>query len=101
MSEKDKYGIPAESLKWLVKTIRKCGKVRDIILFGSRAKGCWRPFSDIDISITGNELDYQDLLSISEGVDDLLLPYEIDLLVFNDIKNPALIREIRDYGVVL
>ena len=44
------------------------------------------------------ELDYGDLLKLEIQLDDLLLPYKIDLSLFYKISDPDLIDLVRRHG---
>lgn len=70
---------PCERRRQPAVTLRLFPKVSQAILYGSCAKGSYRPSSDIDLTLKGNELSYQDLLNIELTLDDLLMPYKIDL----------------------
>lgn len=73
-------------------------KITKVILYGSRAKGNYRPGSDIDLTLQGEQLNYTDLVSIDNALDDLLLPYTIDLSIYHQIENPDLIHHIKRVG---
>lgn len=73
--------------------------VESAILFGSRAKGNHKRASDIDLALTG-PVDFSELAKISWELDDLLLPWEIDLLQFDRIGNPDLRDHIARVGKV-
>ena len=68
------------------------------VLYGSRAMGNYRPGSDIDLTLEG-DLHLQDINRLLLEIDDLLLPYQVDLSAFQDIDNPALVDHIRRVGV--
>ena len=70
-----------------------------VILYGSRAKGTYKPFSDIDITLLGDKLEHDDLLDIIDGIEDLLLPYMFDISLFSSLKNENLIDHINRVGV--
>jgi predicted nucleotidyltransferase len=72
--------------------------VESAIIYGSRAKGNFKPGSDIDLTLTGENLTTNDLLKISGELDDLLLPYTIDLSLFHQIENPDLVSHIKRVG---
>ncbi len=76
-------------------------EVEKAVLYGSRAKGTNRPGSDIDIALAGNRLDLQVLNKISQELDDLLLPYNIDLCIYHQIDDPDLVNHISRVGKVL
>jgi predicted nucleotidyltransferase len=70
-------------------------------IYGSRAKGSFRPGSDIDLSLFGEALTAQDLLQIDREIDALDLPYKVDLSLFAEIDDPALRAHITRVGQVL
>jgi len=67
-------------------------------LYGSRAKGNYKPGSDIDLTLKGIGLDLKLINKISIELDDLLLPYTFDLSIYNAIDDPALIEHIERVG---
>lgn len=71
-----------------------------VILYGSRAKSNYHNSSDIDLSMVGKDLDLTILLKIENELDDLLLPYKIDLSVYHLIENHDLIDHIDRVGAV-
>jgi predicted nucleotidyltransferase len=75
--------------------------VSEVILYGSRAKGEYRPGSDIDLTIKGSGLTTSWLMDIEAKVDDLLLPYEVDLSIWEHISNDDLKAHIRRVGKVV
>jgi predicted nucleotidyltransferase len=76
-------------------------QVEKAVLYGSRAKGNYRNGSDIDLTLFGGEdLTLDILYGIMGHIDDLLLPYKIDLSVFSSINDQDLIEHVRRVGVV-
>ena len=57
------------------------------------------PFSDIDITLSGDKLEHDDLLDIMNSVDDLLFPYMFDISLFSSLKNENLIDHINRVGM--
>lgn len=57
-----------------------------IYLFGSRAKGKARKYSDIDIALNSKYLDEIILLKIKNEFENSTLPYEVDVLDLNNIS---------------
>lgn len=74
--------------------------VERAVLYGSRAKGNYKPGSDIDLTLYGTELTSALCATIADALDDLLLPYTIDLSVFAELKQPELEEHIQRVGVV-
>ncbi len=75
--------------------------VEEVVLYGSRAKGNYRPGSDIDLTLKGEGLNLKLLNKIANDLDDLLLPYTFDLSIFSQIDNRDLIDHIRRVGQVV
>ncbi|NMF38063.1 hypothetical protein KMW28_13735 [Flammeovirga yaeyamensis] len=49
----------------------------------------------------GDSLKLNDILELSIQLDETLLPYKFDLIIFNQIKNTALIEHIDTIGITL
>ena len=69
-------------------------------MYGSRAMGNYKLGSDIDLCIEAESLDLIKLLKIENQLDDLLLPWKIDLSLKHTIDNPALLEHMNSFGVV-
>ncbi len=95
------YGIDQETWDQILSVLRSESKVREIILFGSRAKGVFKEGSDIDICIKGKDLGYDDLIRLNGLLDELDLPWEIGLLIHDMIDEPMLIEHIARVGIKL
>ena len=70
------------------------------MLYGSRAKGNFKPGSDIDLTLFGPDINGDVLADIANALDDLLLPLVIDLSVYSMLDNQELIDHIDRVGVV-
>ncbi len=77
-----------------------CPAVERALLYGSRAKGIYRNGSGIDLALEGGHLDDTQLSALENQLDDLLLPYHIDLSRHEGIQNEALLEHIRRVGRV-
>lgn len=94
------YGLKEEHINLIKSVFEKYDGIAKVILYGSRAKGNYRSASDIDLTLLGNDLDINILLKIENELDDLLLPYEIDLSIYDNIENKDLIEHINRVGVL-
>lgn len=93
------YGLTEIELQKVVGVFARNSRIEKVILYGSRAKGCFKPFSDVDITLVGDELSRSDLNRVMEEVDDLLLPYQFDISLWHKLKNEALISHIGRVGI--
>lgn len=96
-----KYGIPVADFKNVITILKENVKIDHAILFGSRAKGTYSNGSDVDIALLGKDLKLNDILQISEEIEQLFLPWKFDLIIFNRIKEQALIEHINRVGIEL
>jgi uncharacterized protein len=94
------YGLRKEIIEKVTRIFAQYDKVEEVILFGSRAKGNFKPGSDIDLTLKGKGINLKLLNKISLELDDLLLPYTFDLSIYNHIKQPDLIDHIVRVGKV-
>ena len=95
------YGLTDEQWNKIKSVISANPRINRVVLYGSRAKGTYKPFSDVDITLVGNELTHEDLNRIILAIDDLLLPYQFDISIFHQLKNDTLIDHINRRGIVI
>ncbi|HLP56530.1 MAG TPA: nucleotidyltransferase domain-containing protein [Fluviicola sp.] len=94
------FGLSAENIDKIRSVFAEYPEVEKVIIYGSRAKGNYRHNSDIDLTLIGEQLNLDIQFRIDESLDNLLLPYTIDLSVFSQISNPDLVEHIQRVGVV-
>jgi predicted nucleotidyltransferase len=95
------YGLTEKELlqiKWL---FENQPKVKQAVLYGSRAKGTYKPYSDVDIALIGGELLQKDVKELLSIINDTNFPYQVDLVLFHSLKNQDLIDHIQRVGVVI
>ncbi|WP_373495222.1 nucleotidyltransferase domain-containing protein [Aquiflexum sp.] len=80
--------------------LKKYPNIEKCVVYGSRAIGNFRNGSDIDLTLFGETLTLTELLKIENELDDLLLPYIIDLSIFHQINHEGLVEHIKTNGKV-
>ena len=96
------YGLSEKTLNTLNSIFRKYPDIRQVILYGSRAKGNYRNGSDIDLTIkAGENFNFDNLLRISGDFDDSDMPYFVDVSIYDKLSNPDLKAHIDRVGKVL
>lgn len=73
-------GLSSTVLEQIKEALKKTPTIHHAYLFGSRALGRHRPGSDIDLAVEGDQLKLDDILSIMNHLDDLMLPYRFDVV---------------------
>ena len=96
-----KYGILEKDMSDIISILIANPKTEKVVLFGSRAKENFEPGSDIDIGWMGKSLDLKDVIKAGSLYDELFLPYKLDLVIYDLIKEKALLDHIDRVGVVL
>lgn len=94
------FGLRKEDILKIQQVLSHYPQVEEAILYGSRAKGNYRNGSDIDLSLKGKELTLNQQFSLENELDDLLLPYKMDISIFHQIQNPDLLDHIERVGKV-
>lgn len=95
-----KYGLKDTTIQKIQQVLAGFPQVEKAILYGSRAKGNYKPASDIDLTLVGPQLNLTIQHKLEWQLDDLLLPYKIDLSILHQISNPDLVDHINRAGVV-
>ncbi len=93
------FGLPERAIQQICSVFSQHKDVKRVIIYGSRAMGKDRPGSDIDLCIESEELSLSQLFAIENQLDDLLLPWKIDLSLKSQIDNPDLLEHIDAVGV--
>jgi uncharacterized protein len=94
------FGLPLAAVEKIRSVFASHSEVERSVLYGSRAKGSYKNGSDIDLTMYGDDLNQSLLLKILDELDELLLPWMIDLSIFRQIDNASLREHIQRVGVV-
>ena len=73
--------------------------IESVVIYGSRAKGNYKRGSDIDLTIKGELLSFSELMQVEGDIDDLYLPYQVDLSQYAALENPDLRDHINRIGI--
>lgn len=95
------HGLSDPTVAKIQGVLARYPAVEKAVLYGSRAKGNYKPGSDIDLTLVGSTLSNRVLADIADALDELLLPYSIDLSIFDDLNHADLREHIERVGVVL
>ena len=95
------YGLSDKEFAEMTAIFDQCANLEKVILYGSRAKGNYKKFSDVDITLEGDKLTLSDLFRIQDLLYESDLPYMYDVSIFSKISNPDLVDHIRRRGIVI
>ena len=96
-----RFGLPEHAIQAIQQVLAAYPEVEQAIVYGSRALGRQRPASDIDLTLIGPAIGFGTLARIETDLDDLLLPWLIDLSRLADLSHPPLLAHIERVGRVL
>ena len=94
-------GLSSETFKKPGSVLRPHPAVEQIILFGSRAMNRHQSSSDIDLALKGAQLNFSNMMQLQSAIDELILPYKVDLVIYETIQNKDLKEHIDRVGIVL
>lgn len=94
-----KFGLEQHIIDTFIEVFEGNSKVDKAYVFGSRAKGNFRPDSDIDIVIKGQDLNTDDIIAMSVAFETHGITNKIDLLDYKIIKELALKEHIDRVGI--
>ena len=97
------HGLSTQTLQKIRDVFVQYPQVEEVVLYGSRARGDYKNGSDIDLTLRGGDdtLTHTILSRIANDLDDQLLPYTIDLSIFENIRNPEMVEQIERIDVPL
>lgn len=95
------YGLKPSDLEVILSAFKRHPNISEALLFGSRAKGTHRQGSDVDIALKGKDLRTTALQLSTYLNQETLLPYEFDIITYENIDNKELLEHIDRVGIVI
>lgn len=82
------FGLIDRHLDFIKDTLKKHinNPEAKFYIFGSRAKGEYREYSDIDIAIDCPGMSLEQKLRLESDFENSTFPYEVDIIDLNNIK---------------
>ena len=95
-------GLGPHDLQSILATVRGFAEVKQLVLFGSRAKGNHRPGSDIDLAIKGQGVTYDITVALASQLNQATrMPYFFDVIDHQTITDAQLLKHIDRVGLML
>lgn len=94
----EQFGLKESTMEQIQAVLFRFPEVEKAIVYGSRAKGTQKSASDIDLALSGKNLNLTIQHRIENELDDLLLPYKFDVSIFEKIANTDLVDHINRKG---
>ena len=80
-------GVDLQSKEKIIKILNALFGDTKIYLFGSRAKGSYSQWSDIDLGLDkGKKIDFVDIGEAKDVMVTLNIPYKVDIVDINNVS---------------
>jgi predicted nucleotidyltransferase len=84
-------GLKDTDITLIANAARRIPEIRQVVLFGSRAKGTHKPGSDVDLALRGDNLDYESAIRMA-GIlnEETPMPYFFDVVNYETVTEACL-----------
>jgi predicted nucleotidyltransferase len=94
-----RFGLSEATIDLVIGVLQSYPEVEKAILYGSRATGTFKNGSDIDLTLQGQKLTGDTVAKIANDLDDLPIPYTMDISNFATLDNEDLRIQIQKSGL--
>jgi uncharacterized protein len=95
-----KIGLKKELINNIKQIVKKYHDVDKVVIFGSRAIGCYKKNSDIDLALFGKNI--KEFFSIQDNLEENLnTPMKLDVVLYSKIKKKKLKNNILKEGKII
>lgn len=95
------FGLSSSIISDLQSVFTHFPEIKQVLIFGSRAKNTWKDGSDIDLAVIAPQLSDHEFTEIWNKIDDLPIIFKIDCLHWDRLSNESLKEKILKEGKVL
>ena len=99
MSMGNRFGLRPDDLTTINGVLARYPAIKTALIFGSRAKGNYKPGSDVDIALQGDGVTDRMAADIAFTLnEETIMPYHFDVLNYHTITNSDLVAHIDRVG---
>jgi predicted nucleotidyltransferase len=97
-----KFGLKEEDIAYIVAALSKFDEIKKAAVFGSRAKGNYKPGSDVDIAVFGEDISFSTIAHLHFMLEeDSLMPYFFDIVDYTHLAHQELKDHIERVGITI
>ncbi|HHW02165.1 MAG TPA: nucleotidyltransferase domain-containing protein [Thermoanaerobacterales bacterium] len=97
-----KFGLREFEIEYIVDAIKKFHEIEKAVIFGSRAKGNYKPGSDVDIAVYGEDITFDTVSALHAMLEEKgPLPYFFDIVDYTHLSHKELKGHIDRVGKVI
>lgn len=93
----NEFGLSEKTTNILKEFFKKFPQIKEVKIYGSRAKGNFKKGSDIDFALYG-DIDFRLESKISYEIDELPTPYKYDITPYETLNHEGLKDHIDRVG---
>lgn len=94
-----KFGLTQADMQQIVQAVQQFPQIEGACIFGSRAKGNYKPGSDVDIAISGEKISPEIVTRLGIILnEETRLPYFIDIVHIQSLTDSSLKEHIHRVG---
>ena len=94
------FGLARRHYEDMAQIFRRFPRIERVLIFGSRAKGTDKPWSDFDLAVIAPTLSDSDFSRLWNEIDDLPLAFKLDLLHWDKLGEIPLKEKIIREGLL-
>lgn len=95
------FGLRNEDMENIITTIQQFSEIEKAAIFGSRAKGNYKPGSDLDIAIWGKDISFSTISRLHAILEEESpMPYYFDIVDYSHLNHAELKSHIDRVGIV-
>jgi len=95
------FGLREEDMDYIITAIRQFPEIEKAAIFGSRVKGNYKPGSDVDIAVWGNDVSFSTISRLHAIFEEESpMPYFFDIVDYSHLSHKELKSHIDRVGIV-
>jgi predicted nucleotidyltransferase len=97
-----KFGLKEEDIAYIVGALKEFDEIEKAAVFGSRAKGNYKPGSDVDLAIFGEAISFSTIAHLLFMLEeDSPMPYLFDIVDYTHLAHQELKEHIERVGLTI
>lgn len=97
-----RFGLKSLDIDYIISIMKRFDEIEKAVIFGSRAKGTYKPGSDVDIGIYGEQITFDTVASLKYKLEEEgPLPYFFDIVDCTHLNHKELKQHIHRVGKVI
>lgn len=95
-------GLKESDIQYIIDVLEKYPEIEWAWIFGSRAKGNYKPGSDIDLALDGEMVNFNTVATLHAELEgESPMPYMFDIVDFRHTTNRELREHIERRGILI